>query len=495
MKKINLYITGLLFLSLAYSCNDAIEITQPGRFSADNAFQSVEDLSLGLLGTYNQLDITDQISFNSTFTDEISIGFDNGGQGLGDGTFGYILNSTSRIPLQTWIDQYDAINASTRLIEAAPLITPTAAEQDNYNNILGQAYAIRAYAHFVLYAYYTTDYTDDSVLSVIAVDFVPEVDQELGRNTAGEVVALINSDLARADELLSDDTSDPTFINKDFVTALRARMAAYRQEYASAATLAASLTAKYPLADTAQYFAMFDDADNTEVIFKLERSIADDYDTQAIQGGGWAGSCYAFVSATKEGGPFFEMSRSLYNAMDEDDVRLRRMIDPSSEPDPDYATNPNFRLEDILVIRKYPGSDGQPLLNDLKIFRASEMVLIQAEAAAASGDLAGAAGFIKQIRDARYASDQPMPNYSSESAAYRGIMDERRIELALEAHRYLDLKRLGARAGVTVDRDPLDCQINNSCTFSISDHRWTLPIPQDELNANTVIREQQNPGY
>jgi len=495
MKQINIYIAGLFLMLISYSCNDAIEITQPGRFSADNAFQTVEDLRLGLLGAYNQVDISDQISFNATFTDEISIGFDNGGQGLGDGRFGYILNSTSIIPGRTWIDHYDAINASTRLIEAAPLITPSAGEQDEYNNTLGQAYAIRAWSHFVLYSYFTTDYTDDNVLSVIAVDFVPEIDQELGRNTAGEVLALINSDLDRAQNLLDDDTSDPTFMNKDFVTALRARLATYRQDYASAASLAASLTSKYMLADTAQYFDMYDDADNTEIIFKLERTINDDYDFQRLEGGGWAGACFAFVSATKDGGPYFEMGRALYNCMEDDDIRLSRMIDTSSIIDPGYATNPDFKNSDILVIRKYPGSDGQPLMNDLKVFRASEMVLIQAEAAAATGDLAGAAGFIKQIRDARLGSDQTLPNYSSMTEAFKDILKERRIELAYEAHRYLDLKRLGARAGVTVDRDPLDCQINNSCSFDINDYRWTLPIPQVELNANTVIRDQQNPGY
>ena len=500
----NLRIYFLAFLSMAiFSCDDAIDITQPGRFNADAAYQSVEDLQLGLLGAYNELDITDMITFASTFTDEISIGFDNGGQGLGDGRYGYILNSTSGAPGAIWVDQYDAINASTRLIEAAQEITPDASEQAEYNNILGQAYAIRAWAHFVLFTYYTVDYTDDNGLCVPAVDYVPDVDATPGRNTVAEVVNLINNDLSSAANLLDGDNSDITFMNTDFVTAVQARLAAYRQDYATAATLAKSLSDKYPLADKTQYFNMYEDTDNTEVIFKLERSVGDSYDGQATGGGGWAGALYAFVNATLSGSPYFEMGRALYNQFDANDIRLERNIDPSSVIDPNYASNPNFRNDDILVIRKYPGSDGQPLMNDLKVFRSSEMVLIEAEAAAAQGDLAAAASFIKEIRDARLGENTPMMNFSNAEQAFGAILDERRLEFCFEGHRYLDLKRLGERANRRIDRDALDCEINNSCAGSseypafdnTNAYKFTLPIPEVERNANAVIREQQNPGY
>jgi len=502
MKNFKIYFLAVLSL-IVFSCDDAIDITQPGRFNADAAYQTTEDLRLGLLGVYNELDVTDMIEFSSVFTDEISIGFDNGGQGLGDGRYGYILNSTSDMPEDVWVRYYRVINYATRLIEAASLITPEAGEQDEYDNVLGQAYAIRAFSHFTLFSYFTTDYTDDNALCVIGIDFVPPLDATLPRNTNAEILALINNDMSSAENLLSDDNTDRTFINTDFITALRARLAAYREDYATAATLAQSLTDKYPLADRDQYFNMYEDTDDTEVIFKLERSINDDYDTQATEGGGWAGALYAFVSATYSGSPYFEMGRALYNSFDANDIRLERCIDPSSLIDPDYQNNPNFRNDDVLVIRKYPGSDGQPLLNDLKIFRASEMVLIEAEAAAAQGDLAGAAAFLKELRDARLGEDTPAMSFASAEEAFGAILDERRLELCFEGHRYLDLKRLGERGNRRIDRDPLDCQINDSCPGSAqypafdnaNSYKFTLPIPQVESNANPVIREQQNPGY
>ena len=118
---------------------------------------------------------------------------------------------------------------------------------------------------------------------------------------------------------------------------------------------------------------------------------------------------------------------------------------------------------------------------------------IGAEAAADANDLAGAAGFIKQLRDARFGSDQTLPTYNSQQAAFADILDERRKELMYEGHRYKDLKRLGSRANVGVDRDAIDCAVNGACSLPVTDFRFTVPVPLVELNANPNV--QQNPGY
>ena len=47
MKNIFKIVYACLMLSIV-SCNDAIEIEQPGRLGAENAFQSVPDLRAGL---------------------------------------------------------------------------------------------------------------------------------------------------------------------------------------------------------------------------------------------------------------------------------------------------------------------------------------------------------------------------------------------------------------------------------------------------------------
>ena len=491
----NLFLIFGVFSGLS-ACNDAIEIDQPGRLDADAAFQTVADLQAGLFGVYDQFDISPDIAFQSIFTDELSIGFDNGGQGLAD--YGFVLNAGSTAPQVFWTNGYDQLNAASRLIEASEIIEIEDGEQATFNQILGEAYALRAWGHFIMLSYFSTDYTDDNALSIINLDFVPTIDQQLLRNTNGETFALIESDLNRANSLLSNATDDVTRINKDFIIALRARIAAYRQDYATAASLSQQLISKYPLANRAEYEAMFLDESDGEVIFKLERTNNDTYDGQGATGspaaGGWAGARFAFVDATLSGSPYFEMGRSLFNLMDPADIRYDVNVAPTSLIDPDYETNQN-PATDIIVIQKYPGSEGQPLMNDLKIFRSSEMYLIRAEAAVAQGSLGQAASLIKEIRDARFGTDTALPSYGSATEAYAAILDERRVELAFEGHRYLDLKRLGSRANQGVLKDAIDCAFNGACTLSADDYRFTLPLPIVEFNANPGLREQQNPGY
>ncbi len=478
MKK---YIIGLTFIAtILAGCQNAIDIVQPGILDAGAAFESVADLEQGLLGVYAEFDNTQAIQFNAAFTDEITPGFDNGGQqNL------FILNPQSAFPQAIWVNYYDALNLSTRLIEAAQLVEVGEGEQADYDNILGQAYALRAWAHFELLTYFSPDLTSDAAPGVIILTTVPGISDQLPRNTTGEVFDIINSDLTQAEGLLQIE-ADPTFVSQDFVKALRARIAAYRGDYTTADALAAELLNNYSLATPDEYVGIWQDTSNAEVIFKLERVIGGPYDGQGTTGsgfaGGWAGANFAFVNATKDGSPYFEATIDFLDIIPEEDVRFDAFFDESSNGD-------------TLVIAKYPGSGGQPLLNDLKIFRASEMVMLRAEAAAASGDFAAAAGFVDQIRDARYGSDQPAPEYTSEEEAFMGILEERRIEFAFEGFRWVDLKRLGSRAGMTVlERNSTECQVNGACSIELSRiEMQAVPIPIIELNANENI--EQTPGY
>ncbi|NKI31856.1 RagB/SusD family nutrient uptake outer membrane protein [Croceivirga thetidis] len=483
-----------------FSCNEAIDIEQPGRLGAAQAFQTVDDLEAGLLGAYDEFDTTPEIQFNAVFTDEVAIGFDNGGQGIGNGEYGFILNPGSAASQALWVNYNDGLNATTRVIESAALIEVDPADQARFNQIVGETLALRAFAHFQLLSYLSTDYTDDSALATILVNFIPTIDQALPRNTNAEIYASINDDLTRALSLLPSGSTDATRVSSDFVLALQARMAAYRGQYAQADALAADLLTRYPIASRAEYEAMYLDTDNTEVIFKLERAFGDNYDGQGTTGsgfaGGWAGANFAFVNATLAGSPYFEMGRAVFNELDPADIRYDVNVAPTSVIDPDYTTNQDPAL-DILVIQKYPGSEGRDLMNDLKVFRAAEMLFIRAEAAADAGNINGAANstaaYLKQLRDARFGTDQPLPTFGSQQEAFGAILDERRIELVYEGHRWKDLKRLGARANRGVERDAIDCAINGACSLPVTDFRFTMPIPLVELNANNNI--QQNPGY
>ncbi len=491
MKKIYKLICACLILTVV-SCNDAIEIEQPGRLGADNAFRSVLDLRGGLLGAYNFLDTTNEIGLTAALTDETFRGRDNGGQNSNAQNFN--LNSGNAYVDNIWDSNYGAITFANTIIESAALIDRSE-DPLEYDNILAQAYCIRAFGHFQILTYFSTDYTDDNASAGILLDaVVTDIFADVPRSSNGAFYALIESDLNTAAGLFNT-SEGPTFMGPDFVTALKARMAAYRGQYSTADALAASLLSSYPIANQTQYTNMYDDADFTEVIFSLERAVGDTYDGQGTAGGGWAGSLFAFIDPTDGGGPFMEISRSTYNIMEgTTDVRLSRNVNlDESTIDPGYVTNDNFLNDDVLLVFKYPGSGGQPLMNDLKVFRSAEMLLIRAEAAADANDLPGAAAFIQQLRSARFGAPQAAPFYASQTEAFGGILDERRLEFLFEGHRWVDLKRLGTRGDRSIDRDLKECAFLAGCTLPSTDYRFTLPIPLAEVTANAAI--VQNPGY
>jgi len=497
----------LIFVAGAFaSCDNIVDVEQPGRLNADAAYQSVSDLESGLLGAYSQLDVSSEIRFNAAFTDEASIGVENGGQSLG-GLYNFVLNAGTDGAEALWTTNYDAINAATRLIDAAENIQPESGQEANYNSIVGQAHAIRAFAHMKLMTYFAEDLTDDSSLGVIAIDEVPEISDQPSRNTTGEVFSLILNDLSKAESLIPASQTSVTRFSQDAITAMRARIALYRGNYSTAETESQALLDKYNLANRQEYLEMFQLDTDGEVIFKLERTVGDPYDGQGDTGdataGGWAGAVFAFTGPDIAGAPYLEMGRTLFNILDPNDIRYDVNVSPASQLDPNYPnSNPdNFGDNDIIPINKYRGSvpgENQPLMNDLKIFRLSEMLLINAEAeVAANSDLAAAATLIKQLRDARFGSSQPLPTFSSEQEAYAAILEERRKELAFEGHRWVDLGRLGANANAEIDRDQLDCQPYGACEGNEpkpgNDHRYRFPIPLVEIDGNNQIT--QNPGY
>ncbi|WP_442265475.1 RagB/SusD family nutrient uptake outer membrane protein [Tenacibaculum sp. ZS6-P6] len=462
MKAIKKIFLGLALASstLFISCDEQLDILPNDSLLPETAFQNVTDLQNGLNAAYSQYD-NSSITLNSIFTDNTKVGVDNGGQQLN--LHGLVMNPNTGIAQTIWITRYRMINYASRVIQAFPTVDK-AGQETAANHILGQARALRAFAHFELFQYFTPDYLDPNGLSVPAVDFVVTT-ENLTRNTVSEVLQAIQADLTAASGLLDATQTDNRFVTADFITALRARIALFTGEYTTALSLANQLIAKYPLADQAQYRAMFLDQDNTEVIFKAAR----------IQGDARPGFIWHFSG----GGPFIEMSNSFFNQLDPADIR--------------YSTNLNVADSDpganSHLINKYPGT-ALEFLADVKVFRVSEMHLIKAEAEARAGNYAASQMTIKGLRDARFGSNTTQPTYVNLNDALDFIFNERRIELAYEGHRWFDLGRLGKG----LNRASEDCaSLDNACTLTPADQRFTLPIPASEINANPNL--VQNPGY
>lgn len=467
INKFKVIILLITILSITViSCKNAFEIDPDGQLTEETTFINVADLQMGLNGSYANYNPESEVLFNAIFADNCKIGVDNGGQLVP--LYNWKLTAGESNTTSIWNSNYFLLNNVNRVLRASEQITPDVAEEDDYNNIIGQLHALRAIAHFTLLSYFSTDYQDMNALSCIISDHVPETSEVFSRNTNGEVYSFIDSELTMAENLISDSFTNKEFITKDFLIGLRARIALTKGDYANAITYANNLIAKYPLANVTQYKQMFNDSDTSEVILNLKRN-----------GYSLAGIFYFTNSA----GPMWEVSNSLYQELDVNDVRREVIVNFTAQ-----RGGPSLPADNFILINKYPGP-APAFINNFKAMRVSEMYLIRAESEAQLNQLTDVATTVKMLRDARFGNSTVIENYANKNQAIESVINERRKELAYEGFRYLDLKR----TKMDIARNSIDCADGGSCFLPSSDFKFTLPIPLVELNANSNIT--QNPGY
>jgi hypothetical protein len=534
--------------ALLLSCNDALDIVQRGEVPDAKLFTSVDNMQLFLSETYDRINMENDLHVSSLLTDEVAIG----SALTTNDTQRFFVVTTNTFATNIWNSHYLVINYCNRLIRGAALFTPPPAEVARYNSILAQARALRAFAHFQLLTYYSTDLSNDAAPGVMLVDFVPvypDINPKIPRSTNGQIFTFIESDLAFAEANLIAPTGANAykFVTRNFINSFRARMYLYRKNYAQAlvnadlvintsgVTLATSIVTvpNFPATSAAVvpqgagtgsntinadpgtgagfevqralwqvdqwgstlspvYRRMWVDVAQGEILFAIDRPI----NRENFR------SIYNTNGSYLTGGPLYDMDRNLFDLFrvslggGAEDFRRWAFIDRSSTiaTDPSTAT----RTSQVIVIDKYPGKAGGHTANDIKVFRLSEIYFIKAECLVRNGNLPGASALIRQVRQARSytGGTVPLPVYANATAAFADILLERRKELCYEGHRYIDLKRLGADAGVSGTdrsaRDAVNSSATNPVNINIGDYRFTLPIPQTEISANPL---QQNPGY
>jgi len=152
------------------------------------------------------------------------------------------------------------------------------------------------------------------------------------------------------------------------------------------------------------------------------------------------------------------------------------------------------------VFDEVRSSSGVGSMNNPRILRYADVLLLKAEAHLETGNLSRAIELVNQVRErARNstspASDAPADRNVNETNAdivFDWIQEERYIELAgEEGHRWWDLRRWHY-AG-KIDLNDFDfSSIREAFSITLPKHLF-LPIPQSELDANSNI--SQNEGY
>lgn len=525
MKKI----FGLLLvsLSLLFSCdNDLLEPFTPGSRTEEVAITKSSDLVNLLNSSLNIMTNRTEYVFSSVYTDEAAPGFNNGGQGI-TGDYIFIMNFSNGSAGAIWNSNYFALARINRVIKFSDEIAPIdAADAELIERTKAEALVLRAICHLKIMSYFSTDPKNDGALAGVLADRVILSTESPQRTTNGVFYGLIHSDLNAAIALFDSNTA-PAYTNKTYypskvlAQAIKARAYALKGDYTNAEFWADTVitTSGINLATTsAQYNQVFhthNEPANTEVIFRLRRTVQQNSQATNLHNG------WASVASRRNGSPFYEVSRALFNhfggydqsnanPLQNPDYRLRTNVfltgtaTTNSLIDPNYTTSGNVRNSDIIVLQKHGGQTATTAANganaDFMVCRISEMYLIKAEARAQASDFIGVASTLQTIVNARTTSPVIVAVPGSTQAAWKAVLDERRKELSFEGFRFIDLKRLGALAGAGLDRDASEYASaswnfpgGNPANLPVTSYKFTLPIPEDEINANPGI--QQNPGY
>lgn len=151
--------------------------------------------------------------------------------------------------------------------------------------------------------------------------------------------------------------------------------------------------------------------------------------------------------------------------------------------------------------------------SDRILMRYGEVLLARAEAENELNGPAGAYQYLDELRDrvGMITVSESLPGLS-QAAMREVIRNERRVELFCEGQRWFDIRRWGIAQDVMKDATGYDytclkwvepneqdwwkfkVYVVNKRSFNVNrDYLW--PIPQTEINSNSCMTNDQNPGY
>ncbi len=476
MKYNNKLLLFSLLLLMLGSCKKVINTTETDLISGETALKTVSYNEQAILGAYAATGIEMAILLNATFADEVKVAeFYNAGTThewqYGSTDVGLRDNYTATTP------NYRVIDRVNRVLEALPGADSTKAGDNALRlRLRGEALFLRAFSHFELYRFYCANY-DPNGLAMPYME-TPSIEPQ-ARIKMDAYFGKMSADVAEAKQLLPNNLTDINRATRLAATALQARIALYKKEWAAAETFSTEFISGLPLASMANFPGIWTDANTSEVAFRLVR-------TSSF--GGRIGSLWRGTSASAAniGTVTWRPSDEIWGAYDQaNDVRFASYF----KDEPLLAPARGTRL-----IYKYAGTTyGTPNENvaNAKVYRTGEMYLIRAEARAEQNKITGANSAESDINELRAARITGYVDvvFASKAEAIDAVLLERYKELAYEGHRFWDLKR----RGLPVERLATDAPTTNAAVLSAGNFRFLLPIPDPEMKANTLM--VQNPGY
>lgn len=484
MKKIFLYI--LLTFTLM-SCEDMLEETPKDFVSRSNYYKNEADAIGALNGAYQTLG-TDFYRIESYVLVELQGDFITGrGSQASVSNVQQILDqqNISRVNI-TWATLYEAVNRSNAVLNNVPLIEDIS--EETRQRILAEARFLRALAYFELVRGWgavplkTEESTDLSAL-------------EAKRVPVETIYNFIIEDLLAAEEKLPVAVGDESGRASIWAAKmLLAHVYLTTEKWESAAKKADEVinNGGYSLVTVEEaddFYKIFASTSNTEDIMSVHHA---DNRQSWIQTYIHRGNTYPYNYSSNGYYAWIPNTTSFIGeAWDDDD--LRKAFNLYSEyQDSEGAWVPLPETTPVLFKKFVTDSEGRSIYN-IPIYRYTEAFLFYAEAScrATGAPSALALERLNMIRRRAYGYDPAVaspvdyPSGMGQEEFIDAVLQERAYEFLLEKRRWWDLKRTGRVK-----------EAFTSVGKTFIDERYLWPIPEDEINNNPAIsQEDQNPGY
>ncbi len=451
----------LLATLVLYGCDGLLDVTPTEQVGPEVATESVAGVQALLAGVYNRMQHGDKYGGHMVIVPEVLA--DNARTSDPPSSFQAEFRNAIGSHLGDWSTRYQTINEVNFVIAAAEeLVAPQALK----DRIRGEAHFLRALNYFDLariYAYEPGREVNGWDVGLVLRTEPTRTAQDavfLERSSNVETYRLIESDLQEAISLLSEHGgSNVFFATRGAAEALLARLYLYWERWDDAVTHATRAMANTPaqLATPADLAGMFERAPNPESLFEINFDPA----TESV----WVNLCQACY--THPDGTWFSIwpPEELLALFEPEDAR--------------WAWYPET-TSGITFTNKWSQSQGANTDNT-PVIRYAEVLLIRAEAYAASGQEAQARQDLAVLRAARNVG----PIEASGPDLIEAILEERRRELAFEGHRWFDLKRRAM--------DITKPAHGGNPTVPYTDFRLLAPIPAVQVQNNPEL--VQNPGY
>ncbi len=510
MKKI---LSLLLIVLMAASC----ELTKmpQGSISSEGALTSVDDALKFRTDMY--LDIRDYLSsgYPIYIQELMSDSFHASSMfGNRDGEYHtWSMVSTMGYVESIWSNSYYNVTLANyleagiaKLMENPELSVDDKAQLEV---ILGEAAFLKAFSMFKCIQLYCKPYNASSAATDLGLMLINEpvtdpgnITSYVGRSSLADTYKYIEDNLEVAATKLASvaGAEGSIYITKDAVTAMKARVALEKGDFATAITNATALIdgGKYPLVDN---------------IEDLEGLWLKDSGKECIVQY-WAGYTEGSLPNSNSRGYIGYNASGIFVP---DYIPEQWVVDTYNEYPEDIRFKSWFKQTDVTygavtgnvcVCFKFKGNDefdkagtGYSEISRVKAFRIAEQYLIAAEAYARrgqAGDADKACEYLNVLR-AKRIPDYAEKTYTGETLLEE-VKKERAKELFGEGFRLNDLKRWGKGLTRSNAQDINIITMAGSTSYELlnipaSDYRWLWPIPQAEIDANPQIKDQQNDGY